>query len=359
MLDVDTTFAAAIKAGNVEVAELYDILLPNNIFYYYTSYNKQLIWGATRIEYNPIPIQRTPVKRQLGSKIDECTLKLANITSEFTDVLHRHMINNGLIYIRKILFNLDYGTGREIPLIQGRINIEWDRKEVIINCRADFGSLGLQVPNWSYTEQCNNKIFDSYCELIEATYEVSSAATSDSSDLLTVYDNKLPVDKVAFDGGDEGNPVEIGDTTTGGTGSGTAVVLSITYVTASTGFIWYWNLNGAQYIDDEILTGGGNTITVNGTPAQDDTYFQLGEIKINAGNNVGQRRLIRTTDDTKFHVANPLPYEVLSGIAFNVYPGCDGQATTCRDKYMNLNTNGGYNYNGFLYVPKPEEIYVA
>ena len=68
---------------------------------------------------------------------------------------------------------------------------------------------------------------------------------------------------LSFDGADESNPIEVSDTLASGEKTGTCV--AITYTTSATGTMTYI-LDDAQFADDDEITGGGNTIDVNGTP---------------------------------------------------------------------------------------------
>ena len=68
---------------------------------------------------------------------------------------------------------------------------------------------------------------------------------------------------LSFDGADENNPIEVNDTLASGTKTGTCI--SITYTTSATGTMVYI-LDDIQFADDDEITGGGNTIDVDGTP---------------------------------------------------------------------------------------------
>jgi SPP1 family predicted phage head-tail adaptor len=75
-----------------------------------------------------------------------------------------------------------------------------------------------------------------------------------------------PVWKVAFDGADSSNPIEKGDALTGNdTTPGDALCSKIRYDSAAAGTIWYTEMTH-QFVNNEVITGGGNTVTVNGTP---------------------------------------------------------------------------------------------
>lgn len=82
---------------------------------------------------------------------------------------------------------------------------------------------------------------------------------------------------VAFDTGDSGNPIEVGDTLVGNDATpGAALCIAITYDTAATGTITYVAMTH-QFVNLEVITGGGNTVTVDGTPALSTDYLAVAE----------------------------------------------------------------------------------
>ena len=83
---------------------------------------------------------------------------------------------------------------------------------------------------------------------------------------------------VAFDAGDEINPIEIGDNLTGSV-AGAALCYAIDYLTAATGPITYIGTS-SQFVNNEVITGGGNTVTVDGTPAESTDYLTAAETLI-------------------------------------------------------------------------------
>lgn len=85
---------------------------------------------------------------------------------------------------------------------------------------------------------------------------------------------------VAFDGADENNPIEAGDVLLGDDATpGRAVCIAIEYATVATGTIIYVGCSH-QFINGEVITGGGNTVTVDGTPAEGTNYLTLAETLI-------------------------------------------------------------------------------
>jgi len=83
---------------------------------------------------------------------------------------------------------------------------------------------------------------------------------------------------VAFDGGDEDNPIEAGDNLTGSI-AGVALCYAIEYLTAATGTITYIGTS-SQFVNLEVITGGGNTVNVVGTPAASTDYLAEAETLI-------------------------------------------------------------------------------
>jgi len=83
---------------------------------------------------------------------------------------------------------------------------------------------------------------------------------------------------VAFDGGDETNPIEAGDNLAGSI-AGEALCYAIEYTTAATGTITYIGTSG-QFVNGEVVTGGGNTVTVDGTPVASTDYLADAETLI-------------------------------------------------------------------------------
>jgi len=66
-----------------------------------------------------------------------------------------------------------------------------------------------------------------------------------------------------------------GDTVTGSIGAGTAVVVKIDY---TNGILWYNERSGTDFVDDEVLSSGGNTVTVNGSPTDGTGFLNIGSM---------------------------------------------------------------------------------
>jgi hypothetical protein len=190
--------------------------------------------------------------------------------------------------------------------------------------------------------------------LTQSDYVYSATATGGTT--ITLLDSACgAVYKGVFDTGDEDNPIDIGNAITC-LGKADSVCVAISYYTASTGFIWYVEMTeaeiaaGGQYEDGNVLTGGGNSVTLTSDPSEDTSFWEQGEIKMTSGANNGERRQIFGHSGSGRTFAWALPKAVLAGDGYDIYPGCDGLAVTCRDKFGNKT-----NFRGFPYIPRQEE----
>jgi hypothetical protein len=123
-------------------------------------------------------------------------------------------------------------------------------------------------------------------------------------------------------------------------------------LTPTTGHIWYVELsNPLNFADDEVLSSGGDSVTVNGTPAEDTTLYEQGELEMLTGNNAGERRPIFSSSGSVRTVLWPFPVDVENGDTYNIYPGCDLSAQTCALRFDNA-----HNWDGYPWIPPAEEV---
>lgn len=349
MLDPNSNYVQHINQEQVKIAEIYDVTLANGDIFKYTSHSKDIEWNGT---YVSIPITRSEIAYKLNSSADDVTISIGNITGGLFNLLMSNAIDAANIVIKRVIWSEPYAADMELLLFQGTADLEFDRQILVLHCRSILDSLNIKVPKNLYQEECNNRLFDALCTLTQSDFVLAGTVTDDGGDGLTLIDDtRGEALKASFDNGDETNPIELGDAINGNIGGGNAICLAISYVTDSTGFIWYVLTIGIDFIDGEVVTGGGNTITIDGTPAEDTMFWALGEVEFTDGNNDGYRRMILSSSDGTEVMAVAFPNEILSGDNYNIYPGCDKRAKqTCREKFSNEE-----NYKGDLYLPKIEE----
>ena len=349
MRSVNSAFSVAIAEKTLNVAELYIVELANGDIFYYTSHQQDITWDSANNIYIALPIQRTAIRYTSNLQSSVCTLTLANITGDLYNIVMLNALETAKVTIKRVLYTDTYAADKEIPLFVGIADIEFNRAVLIMKLRPDFDKLGVNIPRRLYEEPCNSQFGDYACTLNYEDYEYQGTATNGSR--TTVVDTTLgQVYKIAFDGGDSSNPIEIGDALVGGV-AGDGVCLNIIYLTSSTGYLWYGE-STVQFVNDEVVTGGGNTVTANGASSSDDTYFELGEIQMTSGNSSGERRPILSHVGSTgiFTVFWPFTNTIIATDTYNAYPSCNKTADHCDNKFNNAD-----NFGGFIHIPKVEE----
>ncbi len=344
-----SAFIAFLLSKFLKIAELYVVELRTGTTLYFTSHQKDIIWDAAGNTYIHEQISRGGISNNVNLEIDQCEIEVQNITGDLFDIVMSNALDNATITIKRVFWDQTYATDMELVLFIGKCDVKFDRSVLVLRCKSILDSLNIMVPRQIYQEPCNYTLYDTGCTLTQTDNEYVGAATSDGGNNFTVNDTDLVVYKTAFDGGDEDNPVAIGDSLSGDV-AGNGVCVGISYVTASTGFIWYVE-NTTQFVDDEVITGGGNVVTVNGAPAEDTSFYEQGEIEMTSGNNTGEKRMVILSSNGVVTNAVAFPSEVLSADTYKIYPGCDKRALeACRNKF-----NNETNFSGFMYIPKVQE----
>ncbi len=350
MRTVSAAFSAAIATGTIKITELYILELSNGTTYRYTTHNQPITWDAGDNVYSPIPMKRDDVSFTTNLEVGEVSIVISKIATAFSDDVDNNILERAILTIKRIRWDTTYAADEEFIVFKGFLDVDFNRGGLKLLVKSKFIALSLKLPKFLYTESCNYNLFDNLCKLNLANYIYAGTATGGSP--TTMVDTaKGSVSKIAFDAGDSDNKIERLDVITGGVTGYTAKVVQIIYLTPTTGFIWYVELSNAlNFNDDETLSSGGNTIDVDGTPAADDTFYELGELEMTSGANNGQQRPVSTDSTGTTSVLWPFPSAVENGDTYKLYPGCDLRGVTCLNKF-----NNAANFRGFLYVPKIED----
>lgn len=350
MRSMSSAFVAAIAAGTVKITELYILELADGTTYRYTTHNAPITWDAGGNTYTPIVIERGDVTFTTNFEVGEVSVALSNISTDISADVNNDILERAVLTIKRIRWDANYAADEEFVVFKGFLDVDFNRKILNLSAKSKFANLNVQIPKFLYEECCNYNLFDTLCALTRANYAYAGTATGGSRS--TVVDTtRGSVYKTAFDGGDSSNPIARGETITGGDNSYTAKVVQIVYLTASTGYVWYVELSDPNnFNNDEVLTSGGDTIVVNGTPAADTTFYELGEIEMTSGDSSGQKRPVALDSAGTITALWPFVSAIVATNTYNLYPGCDLRGVTCDQKFHNEST-----FRGFLYVPRVED----
>ncbi len=349
MLTPHQDFIDAIQESELRIAEIYDVTLINGDVFHYTTHGQNIIWNVGDDTYFAIPMTRSGINQNLNLEVDDVELRLSKISSDFSTALQNNTLNNVKVVIKRIIWDVPYVVNMEITKFIGTGDITFDRKELVINCKSILDSLNIRVPKDEWQEPCNKTLYDDGCGLTQSDFAYSGVVAT--GDRISYTDaTRGTVFKGIFDAAVD--TLAKGETITGGNNGYTAVIVQVVYTTASTGFIWYVELsNSLNFENNELLSSSGDSVTLNGVPVADTSFYQQGEIIMTSGNNDGERRQLIKDVGNATTLQSPMPNNLEAGDTYNVHPGCDKTAETCRDKFDNAK-----NFRGFLYVPKVEEV---
>jgi hypothetical protein len=349
MIDVSASFESAIAERGVRLCEIYTVELASGEIYRYTDHDTDITWDAAGNTYTAIPIKRGPIRCNSDGQYNECELTIGIRAIAIAEKVKNAILEASKITHKRIRWDASYAADEEITLEIWRPDVTFNRSGMSLSLKSLLDCLNIKCPAHSYQEPCNNLLFDPTCGLLRSDYAYTGAASDGDRTSLTdaaagtVY-------KASFDGGDSSNPIARGDTITGGTNGYTAVVIQIVYATASTGSIWYVELSNANnFINNEILSSGGDTVTVYLTPAEDTTFYQQGELAMTSGDNNGESRPILSCSGSIRTVLWPFPAAIAAADTYEIYPGCDYRGDTCGDKF------GNDNWDGYPWIPPWEE----
>ena len=347
-LDPSSAFQAAIILEKLRMAELYDITLSNGTTYHYTSHSQDIVWNVGGDTYEALPIQRSSIQNNINLEVDDVQIELQNITGDLFEKVQNNALNSAKVVIKRIRWDQSYAVDEELVYFIGTADISFDRKILTLSCKSVLDSLNIRVPRDMYQEPCNKRLYDDDCSLTQADYEYQGIVATGSNISFTDAIRGV-VYKGIFDAAVD--TLAIGETITGSVNGYTAVIVQIVYLTASTGFIWYVELsNSANYDNDELLSSGGDSITLNGVPVVDSSFYPQGEVKMLTGLNEGERRQIVKDVINEITLQWPFPNVLVAGDTYGIYPGCSKTTEACHNKFDNAE-----NFRGFIYIPKIEE----
>ncbi|KKN30424.1 hypothetical protein LCGC14_0834030, partial [marine sediment metagenome] len=316
MLDPNDAFQNALISDTLKLAELYDVALSNGTTYYYTSHSENIKWGDPSKIYISIPIQRQPITNNINLEMDTVQLSLQNISDDLYDLVQKNVLDSAIITIRRINWTDSYASDLETIMFVGTADIEFDRQILTLTCKSILNSLNVQIPRPLYQEPCNHVLFDEGCALTKSNFKYDGITNFGASDRFSIIDSDVQIFKVPFDAGSNVNPFTIGDAMTGD-GAGVGICVHAKYTTLTTGNIWISSL-AAQFVDDEVVSGpaGVSDIVINGTPHENTTFFEIGEVKITSGDNDGQRRMIRSAVSGILTVLTPFPNNINNNVTY-------------------------------------------
>jgi len=187
--------ALTLTGSKFRITEVYEITLSTGKKLYLTNYGgRTSIGGVAQSSelglvdgntYTVVPIERGDIKFQTDLRID--TLKV-----EFS--IHAFTISG-----KSIIQAIDYGwfdeasiiikqidptnTSDQREIFRGNVSkgINYNRKTVTLQITSSLDLLKTSVPKILYQEQCNHKLFSTYCGLVKASYACNGGLEAGST----------------------------------------------------------------------------------------------------------------------------------------------------------------------------------
>jgi hypothetical protein len=220
-----------------------------------------------------------------------------------------------------------------------------------VECVGFEHFLKMPIPTERYQITCNWKVFDSKCNGISVS-SVNRSRTSNVATIETEIAHELVIGDWAVISG------------MGGAGyNGTWEIASVpdtthlTYVNAGMDEVEIADTGGAIVRDMKIKYKVTATVTLDPTKTiltavifgtYTAGYFIGGTVEFG----VEKRTIVAHSGNTitmSYRMINlDLNNDDISDGDVDVYPGCDGRAATCRDKFVNNNI---FNFFGHPYIP--------
>ena len=181
------------------IAEIYKITLRTGKELFLTNFGKtermsKKLPVIDKHMYEPVPIKRDKIKFYTELKVD-----IVNITFG---------IQAFTIEGKSIIQAIDYGwfdgagvtitqvnpddVAQQREIFRGNVNkgIRYNRKEVKLSVTSILDLLKKEVPRIMYQEQCNHKLFDSYCGLSKSSYKETDSAEAGSTN-IKIYNSSI------------------------------------------------------------------------------------------------------------------------------------------------------------------------
>lgn len=163
--------------------ELYEVYLDEATLYFAT-HNRTLTFLGR--EWVPLGLSRSPIRTNIESQVDECTVTLDNVTRELSAMIAHTEFRGRRMVIRKTFVPL-VPQGYSVVLFDGIMDapvINQSRFQVTVRSRMD--TLEVQLPRRTYRKLCNWKFGSPECGVDLASVTVTGTVMAISGTTLTL-----------------------------------------------------------------------------------------------------------------------------------------------------------------------------
>jgi len=173
------------------LAELYYIQLDNGNIYRFTSSDSTHVVGGQ--VYSPIGIKRGNISVHADLKIDACDVTIALNAFLVNGYTIAQAVDFGWFdnaYLMINLIDIDDSLITTINIFEGHAKggIKYDESEMILTFTSILDLLNQSFPKIIYQEQCNLKLYSTYCGLNKITFKrIGTVLATASPSKDTIY----------------------------------------------------------------------------------------------------------------------------------------------------------------------------
>ena len=259
MRAVNASYDFAIALSKLKIRLLIAITLRNGTVVRLTPGLSNITWDAANNVYTAFPMEGSPVEQKSNFEADKMSFRLANVTGGLADAVEDNLLDGATLRVVRINAGDAYAADKEIVIFNGNLEIESEGDELVIECVPAEDSMNIKFPKHTWQEPCNYCLFDDDCELKQEDYKYQGVATGGTVNTL-VDATRGTAYKVAFDGGDETNPLEVGD----------VLSVAVNDFSADANCKALFNLEGTMLADSK----GTNTLANSAVTAETTDFKQ-------------------------------------------------------------------------------------
>lgn len=174
---VSNDFTTAETQTERQPSELYHFWR-GTTYWRYNSGRTSLTVNST--SYAPVPIERKSIQFNSDLNAHTVQLSVARTLPPMSEYINEDPIDTIWVTIFKIHRDMD--PIEKEPIFTGLIRSTVTAgSALVLECVSIEFLLNRQLPRWRYQPGCNHRLYDSWCQVVEASYQVNATLSDISS----------------------------------------------------------------------------------------------------------------------------------------------------------------------------------
>jgi len=177
MKDIAQDFIDNEEAEQRKPVELYHIWRDGGVDWRYTDGDVAVTYDGE--EYTPATLERGSVSFENKLDVTTLVIKAAYVENPVLDFIASNPVE--ILWVSIMKLHRDDLTNADVVFIGQIKNVAFQGSAASITCVGFEHFLKKTVPTWRYQLTCNHNVFDSKCQLVGATYTVTTAISLDAT----------------------------------------------------------------------------------------------------------------------------------------------------------------------------------